>query len=186
MPTGWVQVLEQVFRVIDSPGVEGIPRLREGNRECGIVQNRHRIYALRADEQDVGVGEQLQAELDVVGGDRHPVVPSDVRAKVEGPPAVIGRMFPGGRQLTYSLTVLVEGHQRQENQELRGHFPVRAEDPLVAGVKDSDGGTAIIGAIFTFSTVDARKGNEANTRENERMAFAANGPGLIYPHFSCL
>jgi hypothetical protein len=61
------------------------------------------------------MGQQLQAELDVVGGDRHTITPPQIWSQVVCPLTVVGRMLPALGKPPFQLAVLVISDEREED-----------------------------------------------------------------------
>lgn len=139
---GTIERLEEVPRVVDRIVVQGAalsdlvgPLMPVLDRVGRVVHDLDRL-ASGGGHPHVGVGQEVERERDVMGGDRLAVVPQDVIADSHGPRAEVTRVLPRHGQTRLELPRRTPRDEREEQQELRGIVP-EPEVPRVERIRQT-------------------------------------------------
>src|ERR1051325_11546924 len=81
----------------------------------------------------------IEAELDIVCGNRRAIMPTDAVAQSNLTGAEVPRLLPALRQQPFQLATRIQLEQRQEHHELGWCVVVRSQQVLVSWIQDGNG-----------------------------------------------
>jgi hypothetical protein len=136
-----------------------------GDRVGAVVEDGDGIGAGRFldDAGNVGMAQEIERELDVVGGDRYAIVPAHIGPQVHGPGPEVRRVLPAPCEPALQLALLVRGHQREEDEEPRH---ITADRTLVVWKKDCNGGWGRSAVVLGPSAPHRSEGQETRAGKN--------------------